>query len=168
MIRAEVAQLVEHSPEKAGVDSSILSLGTISFPQFTCGFLPLWHYRLSIVSAHFRQRGNLPSFCDSRHMGGHLSSRLLTKSTSSVLAALRGSTYCREYASPLRLLRPCWTAFLNSLRRLLTASVSIRVLRVCHVQVVCQRPASPVEVELVHISGLPELPFAIRSRKLHE
>ena len=26
---AEVAQLVEHSPEKAGVDSSILSLGTI-------------------------------------------------------------------------------------------------------------------------------------------
>jgi hypothetical protein len=100
MIRAEVAQLVEHSPEKAGVDSSILSLGTISFPQFTCGFLPLWHYRLSIVSAHFRQRGNLPSFCESRHMGGHLS--------------------------------------------------------------------SPVEVELVHISGLPELPFAIRSRKLHE
>ena len=29
---AEVAQLVEHSPEKAGVDSSILSLGTI-FPH---------------------------------------------------------------------------------------------------------------------------------------
>ncbi len=28
--RAEVAQLAEHSPEKAGVDSSILSLGTIS------------------------------------------------------------------------------------------------------------------------------------------
>ena len=26
---AEVAQLAEHSPEKAGVDSSILSLGTI-------------------------------------------------------------------------------------------------------------------------------------------
>jgi hypothetical protein len=41
MIRAEVAQLVEHSPEKAGVDSSILSLGTISFPQFTCGILQL-------------------------------------------------------------------------------------------------------------------------------
>ena len=30
MTRAEVAQLVEHSPEKAGVDSSILSLGTTS------------------------------------------------------------------------------------------------------------------------------------------
>lgn len=28
-LRAEVAQLAEHSPEKAGVDSSILSLGTI-------------------------------------------------------------------------------------------------------------------------------------------
>jgi hypothetical protein len=32
--RAEVAQLVEHSPEKAGVDSSILSLGT-TFPTLT-------------------------------------------------------------------------------------------------------------------------------------
>jgi hypothetical protein len=31
---AEVAQLVEHSPEKAGVDSSILSLGT-TFPVLT-------------------------------------------------------------------------------------------------------------------------------------
>ena len=31
--RAEVAQLVEHSPEKAGVDSSILSLGTT--PHFS-------------------------------------------------------------------------------------------------------------------------------------
>jgi hypothetical protein len=33
MNRAEVAQLVEHSPEKAGVDSSILSLGTT--PHFS-------------------------------------------------------------------------------------------------------------------------------------
>ena len=33
MFRAEVAQSVEHSPEKAGVDSSILSLGTTNhFP----------------------------------------------------------------------------------------------------------------------------------------
>ena len=32
-LRAEVAQLVEHSPEKAGVDSSILSLGTTSFSE---------------------------------------------------------------------------------------------------------------------------------------
>lgn len=43
-------------------------------------------------------------------------SRLLKKSASSVLTALRGSTYETKYASPLRLLRPCWTAFLNSPR----------------------------------------------------
>jgi len=47
------------------------------------------------------------------------SSRLLKKSARGVLATLRGSTYYREYASPPRLLRPCWTAFLNSLRWLL-------------------------------------------------
>jgi hypothetical protein len=46
-------------------------------------------------------------------------SRLLKKSASSVLATFRGSTYGTEYASPLRLLQPCWTAFLNSLRVLL-------------------------------------------------
>ena len=48
--RAEVAQFVEHSPEKAGVDSSILSLGTIFHPFTVCStrnggtsatFLPL-------------------------------------------------------------------------------------------------------------------------------
>ncbi|MBI5671876.1 MAG: hypothetical protein HZC50_01095 [Nitrospirae bacterium] len=33
-----------------------------------------------------------------------------------VLASLRGSTYGPEYASPLRSLRPCWTAFLRILR----------------------------------------------------
>jgi len=43
-------------------------------------------------------------------------SRPLKKFASGVLAALRGSTYGREYASSLRLLRPCWTAFLNSLQ----------------------------------------------------
>jgi len=37
-------------------------------------------------------------------------------SASFVLASLRGSTYKVEYASPLRSLRPCWTAFLNILR----------------------------------------------------
>ena len=41
--------------------------------------------------------------------------RLLRKSASGVLAALRGSPYSGEYDSLLRLLRPCWTAFLNSL-----------------------------------------------------
>ena len=36
MFRAEVAQSVEHSPEKAGVDSSILSLGTTSPSHTDC------------------------------------------------------------------------------------------------------------------------------------
>src|SRR5574338_1289178 len=40
---------------------------------------------------------------------------MLKKSASGVLASLRGSTYRTEYASPLRLLRPCWTAFLSIL-----------------------------------------------------
>jgi hypothetical protein len=48
-----------------------------------------------------------------------LASRLLIKSASGVLAALRDSTYGSEYDSPLRLLRPCWTAFLNSLLKLI-------------------------------------------------
>ena len=54
----------------------------------------------------------------------HSLTRLLTKSASGVLAALRGSTYGRKYDSPLRLLRPCWTAFLNSLRESLKESVT--------------------------------------------
>ena len=37
---------------------------------------------------------------------------MLKKSASFVLASLRGSTYGTKYASPLRSLRPCWTAFL--------------------------------------------------------
>src|SRR6187399_748649 len=41
---------------------------------------------------------------------------MLKKSASFVLASLRGSTYRTKYASPLRSLRPCWTAFLNILR----------------------------------------------------
>ncbi|MCH8039859.1 MAG: hypothetical protein IH977_05865 [Nitrospinae bacterium] len=43
-------------------------------------------------------------------------SRMLKKSASFVLAALGGSTYRIEYASPPRLLRPRWTAFLTILR----------------------------------------------------
>jgi len=66
----------------------------------------------------------------------------LTKSASGVLAALRGSTYYREYASPHHLLRPCWTAFLNSLRWLLTGSTNIQNLPGCSAQVVCQHTAS--------------------------
>ena len=40
---------------------------------------------------------------------------LLSESASGVLAALRGSPYGGEYDSPLCLLWPCWTAFLNCL-----------------------------------------------------
>src|SRR5512134_692267 len=41
--------------------------------------------------------------------------RMLKKSASCVLASLRGSTYGAEYDSPLRSLRPCWTAILSIL-----------------------------------------------------
>jgi|SRR5437773_8087980 len=40
---------------------------------------------------------------------------MLKKLASFVLASLRGSTYCTEYASPLLSLRPRWTTFLNTL-----------------------------------------------------
>ncbi len=43
-------------------------------------------------------------------------SRMLKKSASFVLAALGGSTYRTEYASPPRLLRSRWTSFLTILR----------------------------------------------------
>jgi len=52
-------------------------------------------------------------------MSGGAASRLLIKSASVVLASFRGSPYRSEYASPLRSLRPCWAAFLNSLRGIL-------------------------------------------------
>jgi S-disulfanyl-L-cysteine oxidoreductase SoxD len=55
-------------------------------------------------------------------------SRLLKKSASSVLTALRGSTYETKYASPLRLLRPCWTAFLNSLLVIVILYVTVIVV----------------------------------------
>jgi hypothetical protein len=42
------------------------------------------------------------------------SSRMRKKTTTGVLASLRGSTYGPEYDSPLRSLRPCWTAFCAS------------------------------------------------------
>ena len=75
----------------------------------------------------------------------HYTRSLLTKAASGVLARhcrltvsaaftnvtrltqrvvnLSGSTYRSEYASPLRWLRPCWTAFLNRLRMMLGVSV---------------------------------------------
>ncbi len=50
-------------------------------------------------------------------------SRMLKKSASFVLTALGGSTYRTEYASPPRLLRPRWTAFLTILRVALLPSL---------------------------------------------
>jgi len=50
------------------------------------------------------------------HLISSASRMLTTKSASIVLASPRGSTYGTEYDSPLRSLRPYWTAFLNSLQ----------------------------------------------------
>jgi hypothetical protein len=54
--------------------------------------------------------------------------RLLIKSASGVLASFKSSTYPIGYISGLHSLRPCWTAFLNSLRKTLKESVGIYVL----------------------------------------
>jgi hypothetical protein len=51
-----------------------------------------------------------------RSRGVAVYSRMLKKSSSSVLASFRPSTYPRGYASALHSLRPCWTAFLSILR----------------------------------------------------
>jgi hypothetical protein len=48
---------------------------------------------------------------------------MLKKAASFVLAALRGSTYGKEYASPPHLLRPHWTAFLTILWAMLTLPI---------------------------------------------
>lgn len=45
-----------------------------------------------------------------------MTSRMLKKSAGFVLVSLRGSTYGAEYDSPLRSLRPRWTAILTILR----------------------------------------------------
>jgi hypothetical protein len=44
------------------------------------------------------------------------SSRMLKKSSSSVLASFRPSTYPSGYAPDLHSLRPCWTVFLSILQ----------------------------------------------------
>jgi hypothetical protein len=48
-------------------------------------------------------------------IGRPVVSRMLKKSASRVLASLRGSTYDKKYALPLRSVRPYSTAFLNIL-----------------------------------------------------
>ena len=83
------------------------------------------------------ERGGLPE---------EVPSRLLTKPASGVLASLRGSTYEPEYASPLRSLWPCWTAFLNSLRGMLLPVVTWHPVRVQYRAGLCQHTASADDV----------------------
>jgi hypothetical protein len=48
---------------------------------------------------------------------------MLKNAASGVLAPLRDSTYGTEDASPLRSLRPCWTAFLSILQEAFVPSL---------------------------------------------
>ena len=72
-------------------------------------------------------------------------SRLLIKPASGVLASLRDSTYSEEYASPLRSLRPCWTAFLNSLQASLLPLEISNAVRFKHRERVCQNTAGNLD-----------------------
>jgi hypothetical protein len=54
---------------------------------------------------------------------------MLKMSASFVLAALKGSAYGKEYASPFPLLRPRWTAILNILRGRLLSFRTVELLR---------------------------------------
>jgi hypothetical protein len=51
---------------------------------------------------------------------------MLKLTASFVLAAIRGSTYRKEYASPLLLLRPRWMATLNILPSLFSSPQEIQ------------------------------------------
>ena len=59
-----------------------------------------------------------------------MTDRVLKKSVSGVLASLRGSMYGPKYDSLLHSLRPCCTAFLNTLRAFLIGSVLSRRLEI--------------------------------------
>ncbi len=71
---------------------------------------------------HFLLSTHEAEWCVSSHVWTQCFSRVLKKSASGVLASLRGSTYGTEYDSPLRLLRPCWTAILSTLHGQLESS----------------------------------------------
>src|SRR4029077_19164153 len=95
----------------------------------------------------------------------HLSSRMLKKSASSVLASFRPSTGTRPphhsaartdlvllirrtvrprgYASALHSLRPCWTAFLSILREYLLLCHTFRASKFSSVKIVFPQPTKP-------------------------
>jgi endonuclease YncB( thermonuclease family) len=123
-----------------------------------------------------------------------LYSRLLKKSASGVLAALRRSTYGPEYVSPLRLpskilgahhlapvrkhdarysshRAPCWTAFLNSLRAILASSQILWSLLSRRWQIVCH-PAKTLGALSLTLTVLAASPswadFQARVVMVHE
>ena len=57
-------------------------------------------------------------------------SRMLKKSASGVLASFRPSTYRKGYASALRSLRPCWTAFLSILQEYFPVVPHVRTIEI--------------------------------------
>jgi Na+-transporting NADH:ubiquinone oxidoreductase subunit NqrB len=85
------------------------------------------------------------------------SDRMLKKSASGVLASLIGSTYDsgrsysgssgrageKDYASPPRLLRPCWTVFLSILQGILQLCRTYEPLKGCQSKMVFPQPAKP-------------------------
>jgi plastocyanin len=98
--------------------------------------------------------------------------RLLKKSASSVLTSLGASTYPRGYASAPRSLRPCCTAFLNSLFQITPLFLGLSV-------VACDGRMQTVSLtaedfrftpELVRISSTSPLTLTIYNagREVHE
>ena len=69
------------------------------------------------------------------------SSRMLKKSASFVLAALRGSSYVKKYDSPLRWLRPRWTVILNTLRGSVSSCATFKQAISSRRKIVFQQPA---------------------------
>ena len=92
--------------------------------------------------AHMGEAYFVKHGCTQTDESQRLVSRLLTKPASGGLASLRGSTYEPEYASPLRSLRPCWTAFLNSLRGMLLPVETWNPVRVQYRASLCQHTVS--------------------------
>ena len=88
-----------------------------------------------------------------------LSSRMLKKPASGVLALLRGSTYRTEYASPLRVLRPCWTNFLSIPPGILPLRQARGPVNVHRATIAFPQPASAATVRPREIITLVNCPF---------